>query len=117
MNTEKNNGCIRLNGNIYEVNFCNITDRKDGNYNVNFYIYSGITKNRGLLKDMLHYYTSLSTLNTACLRGGMQLDLVESVENINIFEVKYITKSDLETYKPIDFENFFNDKVVKHETN
>ena len=117
MNTEKNSGFIRLNGCVYEVNFCNITDRQDGGYNVNFYTYNGITKNKGLLKDMLHYYTSLSSLSIACLRGGLQLNIIESVDNINIFEVKYITKSEIESYVPLDFKALCNDKVEVYEKN
>lgn len=117
MDFAKNKNYIRLNNILYEVDFCNITDRNDNNYNVNFFIYDKIMKNKGLLKDLLHYNVSLTSLSDALLRNGLRLDIIESVENINIFEVKYITKSTMDLYKPIDFENLCNDKAVKHEKN
>lgn len=110
MDFEKSKNYIKLEGVMYEVNFCNLTNRQDGGYNVNFYDYNNITKNRGLLKDLLHYNSSLTTLSIAMLKSGLQLNIIDSVDNINIFEVKYITKSEIETYKPIDFENLCNDK-------
>lgn len=117
MNFDKNKNYITLEGVMYEVNFCNITNRQDGGLNVNFYNYDKIMKNKGLLKDLLHYNISLTSLSNALLRNGLRLSILESVDNINIFEVKYITKSTMDLYKPIDFENLCNDKVEVYEKN
>lgn len=110
MDFSKNKNYIKLNDILYEVDFCNITKRLDDGYNVNFFVFCGITKNRGLLKDLLHYNSSLTMLSIEILKSGLKLNIIDSIDNINIFEVKYITKSEIETYKPIDFEKLCNDK-------
>lgn len=115
MDFEKNKNYIRINGTLYKVDFNNITERKDGGYNVNYYCYNGITKNKGLMKDLLYYCISLTTLSKALLEESLQLDILDSVDNINIFEVKYITKDNLDDYRPINFDNLCNDKVEHYE--
>lgn len=117
MNFDKNKNYIKLEGVIYEVNFCNLTNRQDGGLNVNFYDYNDIMRNRGLLKDLLHYNTSLTLLSNELLKNGLRLDIIESVDNINIFKVKYITKSEIESYTPLDFKALCNDKVEVYEKN
>lgn len=117
MDFAKNKNYLRINGVLYSVDFCSVTNRKDDSYNVNFFIYDGITKYKTLLKDLLHYNVSLTTLSMALLKNGLRLSILESVDNINIFEVKYITKSTMDLYRPIDFEKLCNDKVEKNGEN
>ena len=117
MDFAKNKNYIKINNVLYGVDFNSITERNDGGYNVNYFIYEGITKNKGLLKDLLHYNVSLTDLSNALLKSGLRLSILESIDNINIFEIKYITKSTMDLYKPIDFEQLCNDKVERHEKN
>lgn len=103
----------------YDYDFHNLTKRKDGKYNVNYYIYNDIVKCRGLIKGLLLINDNLRDIYNNLLRNNLVLDFIESVDYINIFEIKYIRKGKeiafFKTYTPINFETLLNDGGIDNE--